>query len=121
MSAPGRASAVALSYADKNKAPVLVAKGYGVAAESIMRHARESGVYVHESPELVALLMHVDLDRQIPAPLYVAVAEVMAWVAGVEAGVVDPDSTDRRNFQATRTKFAEIAGKRFAYHSAFTT
>jgi flagellar biosynthesis protein len=110
MTAPSasRPSAVALSYADKTKAPVVVAKGYGVTAESIMRVARDSNVYVHESPELVGLLMQVNLDLQIPAPLYVAVAEVMAWVAWVEAGVVDRlDITDRRNFQASRTRTSE--------------
>jgi flagellar biosynthesis protein len=63
---------------------VVVAKGHGVTAESIMRVARESGVFVHESAELVSLLMHVDLDRQIPPQLYVAVAQVLAWVAWVE-------------------------------------
>jgi len=43
-------------------------------------------VFVHESPDLVALLMQVNLDRQIPAQLYVAVAEVMAWLARMETG-----------------------------------
>ena len=87
MSVPGATptSAIALSYADKSKAPVVVAKGYGVTAESIMRLARESNVYIHESPELVGLLMQVNLDRQIPPALYLAVAEVMAWVAQVDA------------------------------------
>lgn len=96
MSASGttRPNAVALSYADKNKAPVVVAKGYGVAAESIMRTARQAGVFVHESPDLVALLMQVELDRQIPAQLYVAVAEVMAWLARMETGV-PADSVSR--------------------------
>lgn len=82
---PDRARAVALSYADRGKAPVVVAKGYGVTAESILRAARDAGVYVHASPELVNLLLRVDLDRQIPPQLYVAVAEVMAWVARVDA------------------------------------
>ena len=76
----GRTSAVALSYRDEGRAPVVVAKGYGVMAESIMRTAREHGLYVHGSPELVRLLMQVQLDRQIPPPLYVAVAEVLAWL-----------------------------------------
>lgn len=79
-----RQSAVALSYLDKTRAPVVVAKGYGVAAESIMREARENGLYVHASPDLVRLLMQVDLDRQIPPELYLAVAEVMAWIHGLE-------------------------------------
>lgn len=79
-----RPSAIALSYADKNKAPVVVAKGYGVAAESIMREARAHGLYVHSSADLVKLLMQVDLDEHIPPQLYLAVAEVMAWIYGLE-------------------------------------
>lgn len=79
-----RHSAIALSYADKSKAPVVVAKGYGVAAESIMREARAHGLYVHSSADLVKLLMQVDLDQQIPPQLYLAVAEIMAWIYGLE-------------------------------------
>ncbi len=95
-----RPTAVALSYADKGRAPVVVAKGYGVTADSIMRVAREHDIYVHPSSELVGLLMQVDLDREIPPNLYLAVAEVMAWVARVDAnaarafaagGVLDHD------------------------------
>ncbi|OUL99230.1 EscU/YscU/HrcU family type III secretion system export apparatus switch protein [Variovorax sp. JS1663] len=84
MTAEDRPSAVALSYLDKTRAPIVVAKGYGVAAESIMREAREHGLYVHASPELIRLLMQVDLDRQIPPELYLAVAEVMAWIHELE-------------------------------------
>ena len=78
-----RNSAVALSYADKTKAPVVVAKGYGLVAESIMREARENGLYVHASADLVKLLMQVNLDQQIPPQLYRAVAEVMDWIYGL--------------------------------------
>lgn len=87
-----RPSAVALSYLDKNRAPIVVAKGYGVVAESIMREARENGLYVHASPELIRLLMQVDLDRQIPPELYLAVAEVMAWIHGLEQAEEGPRS-----------------------------
>jgi len=79
-----RQSAVALSYLDKTRAPIVVAKGYGLVAESIMRQARENGLYVHASPALNKLLMQVDLDRQIPPQLYLAVAEVMAWIHRLE-------------------------------------
>ncbi len=79
-----RPSAIALSYVDKTKAPVVVAKGYGVAAESIMREARAHGLYVHSSADLVKLLMQVDLDQHVPPELYLAVAEVMAWIYGLE-------------------------------------
>ena len=79
-----RPSAVALSYLDGTRAPIVVAKGYGVVAESIMREARANGLYVHASPDLIRLLMQVDLDQQIPPALYLAVAEVMAWLHGLE-------------------------------------
>ena len=79
-----RTGAVALSYRDKGRAPVVVAKGYGAAAESIMRRARESGLYVHAAPELNRLLMQLDLDQQIPPQLYLAVAQILAWVWDIE-------------------------------------
>lgn len=81
-----RPSAVALSHVAKDKAPIVVAKGYGAVAESIVQRARESGLYVHTSPDLVKLLMHVDLDAQIPPQLYLAVAEVLAWLHQLETG-----------------------------------
>ena len=57
----------------------------GAIAETIIERAREAGVYVHESTELVALLMKVDLDQRIPPQLYVAVAELLAWLYQIEA------------------------------------
>jgi flagellar biosynthesis protein len=62
----------------------VVAKGYGAVADSIVRRARESGLYVHASPDLVKLLMNVKLDSQIPPELYLAVAEVLAWLYRLE-------------------------------------
>ena len=85
-----RQSAVVLSYADKTHAPVVVAKGYGAVAESIMRQARENGLYVHASPDMVKLLMQVNLDQQIPPSLYLVVAEVMAWVYRLEETTQPP-------------------------------
>ncbi|VVE70655.1 Flagellar biosynthetic protein FlhB [Pandoraea captiosa] len=83
---PERRTAVALAYGAKDTAPRVVAKGYGLLAETIVRTAREHGLYVHESPELVSLLMQVDLDQRIPAQLYQAVAELLAWLYKLEAG-----------------------------------
>lgn len=89
---PDRPSAIALSYANKDRAPIVVAKGYGAVADSIVQRARESGLYVHASPDLVKLLMHVDLDAQIPPQLYVAVAEVLAWLYRLESAEPGADS-----------------------------
>lgn len=79
-----RAGAIALRYEEGDGAPRVVAKGYGVVADSIIARAKEAGVYVHDSPALVSLLMQVDLDSQIPPQLYVAVAELLAWLYAVE-------------------------------------
>lgn len=81
-----RASAVALAYHEGEAAPRVVAKGKGLLAEEIIRRAKEAGVYVHESADLVGLLMQVDLDDRIPPQLYVAVAELLAWLYRVEQG-----------------------------------
>ena len=84
--APGLAvqSAVALAYARDDAAPRVVAKGRGLLAQAIIERAREHGIYVHESKEMVALLMQVDLDQRIPPQLYRAVAELLAWVYRLE-------------------------------------
>ena len=81
-----RSLAVALAYESADGAPRVVAKGRGLLAQAIMERAREAGVFVHESPELVALLMQVDLDARIPPQLYIAVAELLAWVYRIERG-----------------------------------
>lgn len=82
-----RQAAVALAYSAADSAPKVVAKGRGLIAEQIISRAREHGIYVHESPELVALLMQVDLDSRIPPQLYVAVAELLAWLYRMEQGM----------------------------------
>lgn len=78
--------AIALAYRQTDAAPRVVAKGKGYIAEEIIAKAREHGIYVHESPELVALLTQVDLDQHIPPQLYVAVAELLAWLYRLENG-----------------------------------
>jgi flagellar biosynthesis protein len=82
--------AVALAYREDEGAPRVVAKGRGLIAEAILARAKEAGVYVHESPELVALLMQVDLDSRIPPQLYIAVAELLAWLYRLERGETLP-------------------------------
>lgn len=81
-------TAVALAYREADAAPRVVAKGRGLVAEEIIARAREHGVYVHESPELVSLLLQIDLDQRIPPQLYVAVAELLAWLYRIERGEV---------------------------------
>ncbi|MFO7541432.1 MAG: EscU/YscU/HrcU family type III secretion system export apparatus switch protein [Thiobacillus sp.] len=85
MSTPDKQrAAAALAYGKGDSAPRVVAKGRGIIADSIIEKARASGVYVHESRELLALLMQIDLDSHIPPQLYVAVAELLAWLYNLD-------------------------------------
>lgn len=79
-----RTEAVALTYDAADGAPRVVAKGRGLLAEEIIERAKTAGVYVHESPELLSLLMQVDMDERIPPALYIAVAELLAWLYRIE-------------------------------------
>ena len=79
-------SAVALTYTRADSAPRVVAKGRGILAEEIISRAQTHGVYVHQSPELLALLMQIDLDERIPPQLYAAVSELLAWLYRLESG-----------------------------------
>ena len=80
---PQRREAVALAYGSGDEAPRVVARGYGRMAERIIEEARRNGVFVHDAPELMDLLMQLDLDQRIPLSLYQAIAELLAWVHSV--------------------------------------
>jgi flagellar biosynthetic protein FlhB len=74
--------AVALKYESGTMgAPTVVAKGMNLIAQRIRDLAGENQVPILEAPPLArALYRHTDVGEQIPAPLYTAVAEVMAYV-----------------------------------------
>jgi flagellar biosynthetic protein FlhB len=74
--------AVAIRYDDSAMgAPRVVAKGADVIAPRIREQAHQAGVPLFEAPPLArALYAHVELDREIPAALYTAVAQILAYV-----------------------------------------
>lgn len=76
--------AVALTYEHGEFAPKVLASGKGLVAEQIIAKAKEHHIYIHESKDLVGLLMQVDLDENIPPALYQAVAEILAWLYQLE-------------------------------------
>jgi flagellar biosynthetic protein FlhB len=74
--------AVALKYDPKQmRAPRVLAKGVDLVAQNIRRIAEEHRVPVFESPKLArALYRSTDLNKEIPAGLYVAVAQVLSYI-----------------------------------------
>jgi flagellar biosynthetic protein FlhB len=74
--------AVALKYDPmKMRAPRVLAKGVDMVAQNIRRIAEEHRVPVFESPKLArALYRSTDLNKEIPAGLYVAVAQVLSYI-----------------------------------------
>jgi flagellar biosynthesis protein len=73
--------AAALKYDQaKNMAPRVVAKGKGHIAAQIIQVARESGVPLLEDPNLANVLEAMELESEIPAELYRAVAEVLVFI-----------------------------------------
>ena len=73
--------AVALRYdRDKDEAPKVVAKGQGNIAKKIIDLAMEHGIPVKDDPDLIEVLSTLDIDQEIPSEIYVAVAELLAFV-----------------------------------------
>jgi len=76
-----REKAVALKYRkEEDRAPKVVAKGVGAVAAAIKATAEKHGIPIRRDDDLIELLAEVDIDREIPAQLYAAVAEVLSWI-----------------------------------------
>jgi flagellar biosynthetic protein FlhB len=90
--------AVALRYDDKKmRAPIVIAKGTDLLAAKIREIATEHGVPIVEAPPLArALYRTVELGREVPAALYVTVAQVLTYVyqlkACLDRGVKPPSA-----------------------------
>jgi flagellar biosynthesis protein len=76
--------AVALKYEPgRDNAPKVTAKGQGILAERIIELAQKEGVPIQEDPDLVGALVQLDFLDEIPPELYGAVAEILAFVYGL--------------------------------------
>jgi flagellar biosynthetic protein FlhB len=81
--------AVALKYDEKTmSAPQVISRGTDLIAMSIRDIAKKHNVPVLQSPMLArALYAHAELDQAIPAKLYTAVAQVLAYVYRLKAAM----------------------------------
>jgi flagellar biosynthetic protein FlhB len=80
--------AVALLYEMDMDAPIVLAKGKNLLAQKMKEIARWKEIPILENPPLAqALYKTVDVGQTIPAKLYTAVAEVLAFVFRAQAQV----------------------------------
>jgi flagellar biosynthesis protein len=86
---PPRRRAIALRYQPGDQAPQVAATGAGLIAERIVAAAREAGVPVRSDPALAEALGALDLGREVPQAMYVAVAEALAWAYRLDAAARD--------------------------------
>lgn len=85
--------AVALRYDESNmRAPRVVAKGADLIAARIREIAAGHSVPVFEAPPLARALYHnVEIGAEIPAALYVAVAQVLTYIYRLKAALTSGD------------------------------
>ena len=76
--------AAALQYdRQRDNAPWVTAKGKGETAENIIKIAQLHHLPIKKDEDLVELLSKVELDREVPANLYRAVAEIFNFIYNV--------------------------------------
>ena len=76
-----RKGAVALRYEPKTRSsPYVTAVGRGLLAERLIEEAKRHGIPIRENPDLVQILLELDLGQEIPPDLYQAVAEILIFV-----------------------------------------
>jgi len=90
--------AVALEYKPETTvAPVVVAKGRNLLAQRIKREAYWHGIPVVENPPLAqALYRAAEIGQTIPAKLYTAVAEILAFIYRTQRLAHSPSPQDKR-------------------------
>lgn len=78
---PLKRTAVAMRYdVEEDKAPLILASGRGAVADEILRIADENKIPLYENKDLANMLAKLEVDTEIPAQLYVLVAEVLFFV-----------------------------------------
>ncbi len=79
-----RKEAIALTYKPGLDAPTVIAKGKGKIADNILAKANEHDIPIQEDASLVELLGKLDINQSIPEELYLAVAEVFAFIYKID-------------------------------------
>ncbi len=93
--------AVALLYdQEKMRAPKVIAKGADLVAQRIRQVAEHNNVTIFSAPMLARALFHsTKIEREVPEGLYIAVAQVLAYVYQLRTskkqwGMAEPNPPD---------------------------
>lgn len=108
--------AVALSYdPDGDGAPLLLAKGVDALALRIRAEATSHGVREFRAPELArAIYYTTDIEQEIPEPLYLPVAQVLAYIFNLEATRAGAPKAARPRPKVPRELRFDTEGRRVA-------
>jgi flagellar biosynthesis protein len=78
--------AVALKYdRETADAPKVIAKGKGKIAQNIIELAQKHDIPIKDDPDLIEVLSSLEIDEEIPSEIYVAVAELLAFVYSINS------------------------------------
>jgi len=72
--------AVAIHYSEELPAPIVLAKGRGELARSILRIAERHGIRLAAMPELADSLIELEVGSLIPEEFYRIIAELLVYV-----------------------------------------
>lgn len=78
--------AVAIAYGESPSSTTIKAKAHGTMAQMIIDKANAEGIFVHQDKELVAALIQMQENKQIPDILVACVAEVLVWLETSSSG-----------------------------------
>lgn len=79
-----RKKAAALKYDSSYNSPIVTAVGFGEIADRIIKEAENNNIPIVENSELTENLTHLSLGQSIPAELYEAVAEIIAFIYSLD-------------------------------------
>jgi len=93
-----RKVAAALKYdGDRDDAPRLVAKGFGLVAQRIIELAEKHNIPIRVDPDLTSVLARLKLNSEIPPELFKAVAEILALIYKANREAADPNAVLKRS------------------------
>ncbi|MBK82877.1 MAG: EscU/YscU/HrcU family type III secretion system export apparatus switch protein [Pseudomonadota bacterium] len=107
-----RTDAIAIEWKDENEIPFVSAIGQGLDAEAIIETAIQSRVPIFDNPLLMQELMLLQKNDLIPPHLYIAVAQILAFVKYMDGEFALQDNNDATKDKSNSNKETSISSKK---------